>query len=315
MQRTSQNKQPSNALDWKDLSSRSVSSVANEYKDTGPTALPQPELKQIRIGSTELNYAELGNGAPVVFIHGALSDYRIWTAQLFSLAEQYHVVSYSRRYHQPTIATDVTNYTYRRHVDDLKELIDRLQLAPAHLIGHSYGGALATILAQEQPRMIRSLVLAEPTLFSMLTRPNDKVSLRFHRIALEVLQKLAENGEDNLAVQEYINIVLGREVFNELPADVSEIIMQNAHTLAPMLRSYFDPLAFGPESACAIRAPALIVTGESSPKLFRSISRELNNCLSNSRLSVLPDASHGLHLENPVGFAGTVLDFLAQTPS
>lgn len=47
-----------------------------------------------------------GGGEPVVFIHGALSDYCIWSLQCEALSEQYHTVAYSRRYHSPNKWTD-----------------------------------------------------------------------------------------------------------------------------------------------------------------------------------------------------------------
>ncbi|HKZ79231.1 MAG TPA: alpha/beta fold hydrolase [Pyrinomonadaceae bacterium] len=75
-------------------------------------------------------------------MHGALGDYRTWNQQAATLAQQYHVISYTRRYHQPNSSTNgADDYTYRRHVDDLISLIHAFGLGPAHLVGHSYGAA------------------------------------------------------------------------------------------------------------------------------------------------------------------------------
>ena len=270
-------------------------------------------LKQVKIDESDLTYAERGKGEPIVFVHGALGDYRTWSQQLDLFSEQYHAVSYSRRYHRPNApCDDPTDYTYRRHVDDLIALIDALGIGPANLIGHSYGGTIATMVAIERPELVGSLTLAEPTLFSILSTPDDKVSLRFHRIALDVVQKLAENGEQRLAIREYVNIVLGRDGYDGLPLEELLVIVQNAHTIGPMLRTLFELSSFDPNRLQNLQIPTLIITGGLSPKVYRAVSRELHNSLPHSELLTLPRASHGLHMENPQGFGETVLGFLCQ---
>lgn len=271
------------------------------------------QLKRIKINGSDLAYTERGTGDPVILVHGALGDYRTWSSQLDSLSRQYRVISYSRRYHQPNVVTnDLLDYTHRRHVDDLIALIYELQVGPAHLVGHSYGAALAVLVALERPEIVSSLTLWEPSLFSILSRLPDLVSLRLHRIAVNVVQKLTQNGEQRLAVREYVNIVLEKDVFEELPIGTLLVINQNANTLEPMLRTYFEPTALDRDRALSLKKPTLVITGEFSPNLYKAISRELNSSLPNSELRILPGASHGLQMENPVGFNGAVLEFLSR---
>lgn len=269
-------------------------------------------LKQIKIDETDLTYAEQGKGEPIIFIHGALGDYRTWSQQLDWFSRQYHAISYSRRFHRPNAPCgDAISYTYRRHIDDLIAVLDVLRIGPAHLVGHSYGGTVAAILAMECPEMVRSLTLAEPSLFPMLSSADDKVSLRFHRVALNVVQKLAENGEERLAVREYVNIVLGRNGYDYLPLEALLVIVQNAHTLAPMLRMFFG-LSFDPTAIQTLNIPTLVITGENSPKVYHAISHEIHNSLPKSELVTLAGASHGLHMENPRDFNNALLEFLSK---
>ena len=245
-------------------------------------------------------------------MHGDLGDYRTWSQQATLLARQYHVISYSRRYHQPNSYTGAVDYTYRRHVGDLISLIHALGLGPAHLVGHSYGAAVATLVAMERPELVNTLILGEPSLFSILSDPQDKVALRFHRIALNAVQKLSENGEQRLAVRDYVNIVTGKDAFGDLPIGALLVITQNAHTLGPMLRTFFEPMEFDRHRARSIKTPTLVVTGEFSPTVYRAIGRELGRSLTNSELLTLPGASHGLQMENPADFNEAVLEFLSR---
>ena len=226
---------------------------ANEvgWEVVSPTLTP---LKKMDFDDVHLTYTEKGSGELVILVHGALGDYRTWSQQEAALAQQYHVISYSRN----------------------------------------------------------SLIFGEPGLFSILSDPEDKVVLEFHRIALNIVQKLSENGEQGLAVREYVNIVTGKNVYDELPLQALLVVNQNAYTLAPMLRTFFEPLKFNRRRAQSIKTPTLVVTGEFSPAIYRAICRELERSLPNSELFILKGASHGLQMENSADFNVAVLEFLSR---
>jgi pimeloyl-ACP methyl ester carboxylesterase len=57
----------------------------------------------------------------------------------------------------------------REHVQDLRAVVRSATAGPAHLVGHSYGAYLCLRLATEDPGLIRSLVLAEPPVFTLFT--------------------------------------------------------------------------------------------------------------------------------------------------
>jgi len=271
-------------------------------------------LKRIDIGGLELTYIEQGKGPLVVLVHGALGDCRSWSRQAALLAQQYHVISYSRRHHHLNSSPDgPIDYSYRRHVDDLISLIRALGFGPAHLVGHSYGATVAALVAMEHPEMVNSLALSEPSLFSILAHSQDRLSVRFHRIALRVVQKLSENGEQGLAVREYLNIVVGQDVFDGLALEDMLVINQNAHTLGPMLRTYFEPTELDHSSAQKFATPTLLITGERSPGIYGAITRELNQCLPTVESVILPKASHVKQMENPESFGVALMDFFATT--
>lgn len=106
----------------------------------------------------------------MIFIHGALGDYRGFPAQRDAFSKMHRVIIYSRRYaypdHQPI--KDSLNYTINPHVKDLVEFIKVLNLGVVHLVGHSYGGFIALQTAIDHPKLVRSLTLCEPPYPSLL---------------------------------------------------------------------------------------------------------------------------------------------------
>lgn len=126
-------------------------------------------MASLDVGTTHLEYVDSGSGAPVVFVHGGLSDLRIWEFQIEAFAEQYRAVTYSFRHYHPNPPVEAGSHiTHEMLVDDLAFLLGQLDLAPAHLVGQSTGAFVSLLLAVDQPDLVRSLTLAEPPALPLL---------------------------------------------------------------------------------------------------------------------------------------------------
>src|ERR1039457_4739009 len=98
------------------------------------------KIKQITANGTELNYIELGEGSPLVFVHGSLGDLNTFSQQFKSFSEHYHVIAYSRRFYPPNKWGENDKiYSMSQHADDLAALITNLNLNKVHLVASSYG--------------------------------------------------------------------------------------------------------------------------------------------------------------------------------
>ena len=105
----------------------------------------------------------------MVFVHGANVDYRYWEPQRAAIAEKYHFIAYSLRYHEPNRwQDDGSNYSVQTHVADLTAFIQSLNSGPVHLVGLSYGGAIAANVAIDHPELVKTLTLADATAASLI---------------------------------------------------------------------------------------------------------------------------------------------------
>jgi pimeloyl-ACP methyl ester carboxylesterase len=108
-------------------------------------------MPAIPIDHTTLECVERGAGEPLLFVHGSASDLRTWQVQQDEFASDYRTIAYSRRFHWPNAPIAAgASYSMLEHVADLAALIERLDIAPAHLIGHSYGGFVSLLLALDR---------------------------------------------------------------------------------------------------------------------------------------------------------------------
>lgn len=270
--------------------------------------------------------AERGWGPPILFVHGSVSDARCWAAQMEEFSARHRAIAYSRRYHWPNAEIPPkTDYSMLAHTDDLEKLIETLVAAPVHIVGHSYGAFIALILAIRRPDLVRSLVLAEPpaiTLFVndppnplqilalLLTRPRTAAAIiNFGAKGIAPAKKALKKGRIDECIGVFGVATLGQEAFEKLSSDRLQMVRDN-FIPAEFAGSGFPPLR--DRDIRRIKAPALVLTGQNSPRLFHHIADRLAALLPKARRAHIPNASHIMHEDNPDAFNGAVANFLAR---
>ncbi|MBI4428648.1 MAG: alpha/beta hydrolase [Ignavibacteriales bacterium] len=281
------------------------------------------------INGTKLEYLEAGNGEPVIFVHGSVSDYRTWKAQVDFFSQKYRVFAYSRRYHFPnSSAGNGSDYTVDTHSRDLVEFIRKVGLRGVRLVGSSYGAYTSLITGIRNPDLIRILVLGEPPVLPLLAENPDNplhmvslvlrspiTALRFMRFGMTAIKPAQEAlRRDDLegGLKLFINGVLGEGSFDRLPPPARTVFVDNAKALkAELLGPGFPP--FPIEEARTCRIPILFVYGEKSPRFFHAISDKLLKILPNAQRVFITGASHGMHRDNPEEYNSKVLSFLSDS--
>ena len=282
---------------------------------THDAAAADSELRVVQINDYEINYLDVGNGVPVVFVHGSLGDYRTWQAQVEAFSKDYRVVALSRRYAYPNAqeANESNDYSVTPHAEDLAQFLMRLDLGPVHLVGHSYGGYISLLTALEHPELVRSLTLGEPPVMSFLQYVPDGEALG-REFATEVLVPSADvfrGGDDEGAVALFIGGVLNdSDYYSKASQQQKDLMMDNAFGLKGVIltENPFQPL--GCDAVSNLAPPTLLMMGDRSPRRFTEIVDALASCIEGSELAVLPNASHGLEYENPEDFNAMVLEFI-----
>jgi pimeloyl-ACP methyl ester carboxylesterase len=286
-------------------------------------------VRTAAVDGAMLAYRERGDGEPVVFVHGSSSDLRTWERQLPAVSESRRAIAYSRRYARPNEDIDpVADDQMLVHVDDLAEFLRVAHAAPAHLVGHSWGAFICLLAAIRHPRLVRSMVLAEPPVLTLFTsvppRPIELLRLFVRRpaTALAIVsfgarthwpaQKAFRRGDDEAALRKMSHGMLGRDAYERLPPERKEQARENLITLrAQVLGSGFPPLS--EDDVRGVAAPTLLITGERSPAYPLRLTDRLQRLLPNAERVEIAGASHLMHEENAGAFNRAILEFLSRT--
>jgi pimeloyl-ACP methyl ester carboxylesterase len=183
---------------------------------------------------------------------------------------------------------------------DLLSTHFRKAAEPIHVVGHSYGGALAFKIATDSPlaARVRSLTLIEPVLPTILREngPDRPLYEHFVRLAHAVYEDLW-NGQPSRAIDKFLAFWKGSEPAEELSAKARLRMIEHADKLA------FDFTAALAEqnvtaAAAAIRVPTLLVSGGLSPYLTQRIVWRLASAIAGAKALHLPAAGHMLAISH-----------------
>jgi pimeloyl-ACP methyl ester carboxylesterase len=109
------------------------------------------------VNDTRLYYEVTGKGEALILIHGFTLDTRLWDYQFQEFSKHYKVIRYDIRGYgkssNPSEGKQYANY------EDLKQLLDYLNIETAHVLGLSLGGSIAINFTLEYPQMVSSLIL------------------------------------------------------------------------------------------------------------------------------------------------------------
>ena len=177
------------------------------------------------------------------------------------------------------------------------ELIRKLDLAPAHLVGASYGAYIALYCASKNPELAKTMVLNEPPILSLLAgspiKEDVELLQRFITRVQRPNQDASKRGDFRKATQVAIDGIMDIEnYFEKLPDEGKQFLMDNAKSLESELESTMSTF-FTVEDVKQITAiPTLLVKGELSPKYFLRIVDILSDNILNSEQIIIPNVSH-----------------------
>lgn len=269
-------------------------------------------MKTLSVNGYDMAYLEVGNGSPLVCIHGSLGDFRTWFPVLGPLSKKHRVFSPSLRRFFPEHWDGVGNdYLIAQHVADVIGLIEKLNAGPVDLIGHSRGGHIAFRVAGQRPDLLRKLILAEPggelenTLDPAAFQGSAKRAATFAAVAGKIAAGDVEGG-----LVDFYDTIAGAGAWSRLPAAPKQQLRDNAYTLVGQAHENRQP--YRKAEAEALSMPTLFIGGGDTQGPLPALLRTLASLVPGARVAIVPNARHWMFEQEPQIFCDIVLGFLAE---
>jgi pimeloyl-ACP methyl ester carboxylesterase len=276
-------------------------------------SVPPPEVQHARVNGVDFPYLDQGHGVPVVFVHGAPGDHRSFEGQREAVAERYRFIAPTQRYFGTgPWPDDGAKFSMATHADDLAAFLRQIGGGPAHVVGWSYGGAIAIVLAVHHPEWIKSLFVFEPGLATFVTDPEDAQVAGEDRTDMRARAAMAAKaGDTGAAVRLLFDDFTGQPgIVDRLAPAIRASLLDNARTLPLSLLRAPPP----PPITCAqlgqIAVPVAIARGELARPFYRIAAETAHRCIPGSRLIVIPGGGHLAPANHTAAFNEALLNFL-----
>jgi pimeloyl-ACP methyl ester carboxylesterase len=245
----------------------------------------------VEVGGVTLAYEESGSGPPLVFVHGTATNRGVWNETIEALGDGWHAIAYDRRAYGDSSAPEpYGGTTVGEQADDLAELIEALDLAPATVCGHELGALVCLDLLLRHPRLARAAVAIEPPMLWLSAAGTDAVGM-----LREVVEKAAYEHGPGGAVEAWLEAVDGHAALRLLGDERLLEARSSARAFAADLGAPATWPA-GRRELAQITQPVIVVTGERSAPVRREAASRLVRMLPNAQALELP-AGHLAHVE------------------
>jgi len=258
------------------------------------------------VNETRLYYEMMGEGRPLVLIHGGAVDRRMWDDQFQVFAEHYRVIRYDQR-GAGRSAIPMKRFS---NVEDLLGLLQFLKVDKAYLLGLSRGGGIARDFTLKYPERVNALILASSNLGGMPAAYREMFARLYSAARDEGVSRGVEvwlndpyqaPGKENGAARErFRKIVTENLVVNMFLLFDTQVVQRPALPASQRISE--------------ISVPTLVIFGERDHSDAHANYNRAAAGIPGAKKVEIRDAAHLVNVDQPVQFNQAVLDFLSSLP-
>ncbi len=248
-------------------------------------------------------YKKVGEGRPVIILHGLFGTGDNWRTFAGMLKDQYEIILVDLRNHGRSFWSD--DFDYQIAAQDVVQLMDELEIQQADVIGHSMGGKVAMTLAQEYPDRIDKLIVID---IAQKKYPRGHDAIFEAIFSIEPAQlKDRKEAEDKLVLK--IKDQGVRQFLLKSLARDKEGGFRWKTNFKALYSSYEAILS--EVDVLDIKAKTLFIRGSKSHYISEEEASKLSDHLSEAEVSVVTiEAGHWVHAERPKELFDQVSSFL-----
>lgn len=261
-----------------------------------------PESRRIRVDDVELHCEIVGEGEPLLLIHGLGSCTEDWQPQIEAFSRDYRVIAFDLRGHGRSTKPR-NGYSIERFARDTAALINQLGVGPVHVVGISLGGMVAFQLVVDAPELVKTMTIVNsgPAVPAATFKQRMPLYVRLVYLRTLGLRQMAKKVVKGLFPEP------GQEELRQ--GFIERITRNDKHCYIASLKAIFAGWGVA-QHLGEIRCPVLVIAADQdyTPVALKQLYVDR---LPNARMVVVPDSRHALPMEKPREFNQALADFLA----
>jgi 3-oxoadipate enol-lactonase len=250
---------------------------------------------RVKSGST-LSYLDIGEGQPIIFIHGLFLDHTAFQSQIAAFGKRAHIIAIDIHGHGKSAILDKP-MSIDEMAEDYFDLVSQLGISAAIWVGLSLGGMTSLRIAINHPEAVQGLLLLNTNAGSGagkkipsvdgLNAPLTMWFLWHTRFLKTQVLKAGLFGKTTFATKPEL-----QNIWIEKMQQVSSISMKNVIEAVLSAGSILDRIS-------AIAVPTIVAGGIEDTALPISASQEIHDRISNSTFVEIPECGHSSSIEQP----------------
>ena len=265
-------------------------------------------LKDINLSETLLSVTDLGQGPPILFVHGFPLDHTMWRQQLVELSRDFRCIAPDLRGFGKSSVT-AGKVTMGQYADDLAALLDALRIAePVVLCGLSMGGYIGWEFVQRHVAQLRALILCD----TRAVPDSPEVAAGRLKLADDVVRLGPE-----LVANAMLPRLFASNTTQHRPDWIDELrqtmLSTNPQGIAAASRGMAERIDARPLLP-TINVPTLVLVGENDVISPPAEMRDIATAIPRSVFQIIPDAGHMAPLEQPAKTNAATRQFLKEVP-
>ncbi|MCU0541795.1 MAG: alpha/beta hydrolase [Oscillatoriaceae cyanobacterium Prado104] len=264
----------------------------------------QKHILSLNDNSQKAAYLDIGCGKPLLMLHGFLGEKTCWMPLIELLQSQFRCISLDMLGFGESSKPQIT-YDVALEVGFLRQFVEQLDIDPCYIIGHSFGGWVATAYALQYPNSVSGLILAAPAgirddsfcgqydALRPLLWETPAVDWALH--LAKPFAKLAGKNTQLQQISEWRRELMSQPVARSFlmsrmrPEDAVDTVEKDIHKL---------------------RVPTLVITGDADETIPLWHSQTYAQEIPGAKLVIIPSATHALPQTQASAMANSIEHFL-----
>ena len=241
-----------------------------------------------------------GQGTPVVFLHSGPGSAADWRGVFEQFATGYRLVAVNGFGQGQTSDWPAGDVQVDQYVEMVSGLVGELS-EPVHLVGHSYGGAVALRMVSTSPGLVRSLAVVEPQAYPLLSDGDPQLFAEVTEVA-DTFARAVDEGRIEDAWRGFIDHYNGAGSWRALPEAAQQRMLQISEVAVRSWTALFtNPITKG--DLTQVGVPTLVIQGGRTTAPERRLCEIVTDEVPGARQVVVEGAGHMVPLTHPVAVA------------